>query len=107
MPDKFAKFTERARKVLTLAQEEAHGVRHPSIGTEHLLLGLVRQGDGGAARALADVGVVLNALTGMIAAGHGSRPNDDVRRVTGFPPASVADFAQRNAHAWALPAAHS
>jgi hypothetical protein len=43
----------------------------------------------------------------MIASGHGSRPNDDVRRVTGSPPASFADFAQRNAHAWAVPAAHS
>jgi uncharacterized protein YbjT (DUF2867 family) len=50
--------------------------------------------------------VMLNWLTGMIASGHGSRPNDDVRRVTGSPPASFADFAHRNARAWALPAAH-
>jgi len=55
----------------------------------------------------ADYGVMLNWLTGMIASGHGSRPNDDVRRVTGFPPASFADFAHRNAHAWAVSAAHS
>ena len=48
---------------------------------------------------------VLSWLTGMIASGHGSRPNDDVRRVTGSPPASFADFAHRNARAWALPAA--
>jgi uncharacterized protein YbjT (DUF2867 family) len=53
----------------------------------------------------ADYGVMLNWLTGMIASGRGSRPNDDVRRVTGVPPASFADFAHRNAHAWALPAA--
>jgi hypothetical protein len=52
-------------------------------------------------------GVMLNWLTGMIAAGHGSRPNEDVRRVTGVPPARFADFAQRNAHAWALPATHA
>jgi uncharacterized protein YbjT (DUF2867 family) len=52
-------------------------------------------------------GVMLNWLTSMIASGHGSRPNDDVRRVTGFPPASFADFAHRNARAWAVPAALS
>jgi hypothetical protein len=48
---------------------------------------------------------MLNWLTGMIASGHGSRPNDDVRRVTGSPPARFAGFAHRNARAWALPAA--
>ena len=55
----------------------------------------------------ADYGVMLNWLTAMIASGHGSRPNDDVRRVTGSRPASFADFARRNAHAWAVPAALS
>jgi uncharacterized protein YbjT (DUF2867 family) len=55
----------------------------------------------------ADYGVMLNWLTATIASGHGSRPNDNVRSVTGVPPASFADFARRNAHAWALPAARS
>ncbi|HET9015982.1 MAG TPA: ATP-dependent Clp protease ATP-binding subunit [Thermomicrobiaceae bacterium] len=59
MPDKFEKFTERARKVLTLAQEEAHRFNHNYIGTEHLLLGLVREGDGVAARVLSNMGVQL------------------------------------------------
>ena len=59
MPDKFEKFTERARKVLTLAQEEAQRFNHNYIGTEHLLLGLVRQGDSVAARALSNMGVQL------------------------------------------------
>ena len=59
MADKFEKFTERARKVLTLAQEEAHRFNHNYIGTEHLLLGLVREGDGVAARVLANMGVQL------------------------------------------------
>ncbi|ACZ37934.1 ATP-dependent Clp protease ATP-binding subunit [Sphaerobacter thermophilus] len=59
MPDKFDKFTERARKVLTLAQEEAHRFNHNYIGTEHLLLGLVREGDGVAARVLSNMGVQL------------------------------------------------
>jgi hypothetical protein len=46
-------------------------------------------------------GVMLNWLTATIASGRGSRPNDDVRRVTGSPPASFADFAHRHARAWA------
>jgi uncharacterized protein YbjT (DUF2867 family) len=54
----------------------------------------------------ASYGVMLDWLTATIASGHGSRPNDDVRRVTGSPPASFADFARRNARAWAVPAAH-
>jgi len=59
MADKFDKFTERARKVLTLAQEEAQRFNHNYIGTEHLLLGLVREGDGVAARVLSNMGVQL------------------------------------------------
>ena len=58
-PDRFDKFTERARKVLTLAQEEAQRFNHNYIGTEHLLLGLVREGDGVAAKVLANLGVEL------------------------------------------------
>jgi uncharacterized protein YbjT (DUF2867 family) len=54
----------------------------------------------------AGYGVMLDWLTATIASGHGSRPNDDVRKVTGSPPASFADFAHRNARAWAVPAAH-
>ncbi|MCY3887785.1 MAG: ATP-dependent Clp protease ATP-binding subunit [Chloroflexi bacterium] len=57
MADRFDKFTERARRVLTLAQEEAQRFNHNYIGTEHLLLGLVREGDGIAAKVLANLGV--------------------------------------------------
>jgi ATP-dependent Clp protease ATP-binding subunit ClpC len=59
MADTFEKFTERARKVFSLAQEEAQRFNHNYIGTEHLLLGLVREGDGIAARVLANLGVQL------------------------------------------------
>src|SRR5260370_21282338 len=59
MADKFEKFTERARKVFSLAQVEAQRFNHNYIGTEHLLLGLVREGDGIAARILANLGVQL------------------------------------------------
>ena len=54
--DRFDKFTDRARKVLTLAQDEAQRFNHNYIGTEHLLLGLVREGEGVAARVLAALG---------------------------------------------------
>jgi ATP-dependent Clp protease ATP-binding subunit ClpA len=60
--DKFGKFTERARKVLSLAQEEAQRFQHNYIGTEHLLLGLVREGEGVAAKVLNNLGVDLNKV---------------------------------------------
>src|SRR6202049_3084646 len=60
--DRFDKFTERARKVLSLAQEEAQRFQHNYIGTEHLLLGLVREGEGVAAKVLSNLGVELNKV---------------------------------------------
>ncbi len=57
--DRFDKFTERARKVLRLAQEEAQRLQHNYIGTEHLLLGLVREGEGVAAKVLMSLDVDL------------------------------------------------
>jgi ATP-dependent Clp protease ATP-binding subunit ClpC len=64
--DRFDKFTERARRVLTLAQEEAQRFNHSYIGTEHLLLGLVREGDGVAAKVLANLGVELNKVRSAV-----------------------------------------
>jgi ATP-dependent Clp protease ATP-binding subunit ClpC len=60
--NRFDKFTERARKVLSLAQEEAQRLQHHYIGTEHLLLGLVREGEGVAANVLSNLGVDLNEV---------------------------------------------
>ena len=62
----FERFTERARKALELAQEEARRFRHDHLGSEHLLLGLVRERDGIAARALNDSGVHLAKLRAAI-----------------------------------------
>lgn len=59
MADNFEKLTERARKVLWLAQEEARRLNHASIGTEHLLFGLVREGECMATRDLSYLGVRL------------------------------------------------
>ena len=57
--NRFDKFTERSRKVLSLAQEEAQRFQHSYIGTEHLLLGLVREREGVAAKVLQNLGVKL------------------------------------------------
>jgi ATP-dependent Clp protease ATP-binding subunit ClpC len=57
--DRFDKFTERARRILSLAQEEAQRFQPNYIGTEHLLLGLVREGEGIAAGVLESMGVNL------------------------------------------------
>lgn len=53
----FERFTERARQVIVLAQDEARGLRHGYIGTEHILLGLIREEEGCAARVLRDLGI--------------------------------------------------
>jgi methylenetetrahydrofolate dehydrogenase (NADP+)/methenyltetrahydrofolate cyclohydrolase len=66
MADRFDKFTERARRVLTLAQEEALRFNHNYIGTEHLLLGLVREGEGVAAKVLASMGVELDRVQSAV-----------------------------------------
>jgi len=58
----FGRFTERAQKVLFLARDEARRLGHPAVGTEHLLLGLLREGSGIAARALQALGVNLNKV---------------------------------------------
>lgn len=59
---RFDKFTERARKVLSLAQEEARRLQHNYISTEHILLGIVREGEGVAVKVLRNLSVDLNQL---------------------------------------------
>jgi ATP-dependent Clp protease ATP-binding subunit ClpC len=58
----FERFTDRARRVLTYAQEEANLLNHSFIGTEHILLGLLREGDGLGAKALQELGISLEAV---------------------------------------------
>ena len=58
----FERFTERARRVVVLAQDEARMLNHDWIGTEHLLLGLIEEGGGVAARALESLGISLDAV---------------------------------------------
>jgi Clp amino terminal domain, pathogenicity island component len=58
----FERFTDRARRVVVLAQEEARFLNHNYIGTEHILLGLVHEDQGVAARALTELGISLDAV---------------------------------------------
>ena len=58
----FERFTDRARRVVVLAQEEARMLHHDHIGTEHILLGLIREGEGVAAEALESLGISLEAV---------------------------------------------
>jgi len=66
MASRFEKFSERARRSLTYAQEEAQRFNHNYIGTEHILLGLVREGEGVAARVLTNLGVNLNKVRAAV-----------------------------------------
>lgn len=80
MASRFEKFTERARRVLSLAQEEAQRFNHNYIGTEHILLGLVRETDGVAARVLSNLSVELHkvrsAVEFIIGRGERSTPGE-------------------------------
>ena len=58
----FERFTDRARRVVVLAQEEARLLNHNYIGTEHILLGLIHEGEGVAAKSLESLGISLEAV---------------------------------------------
>ncbi len=76
MPDKFDRFTKKARRALQLAQEEAQRLNHNYIGTEHLLLGLMKEENGVASKVLIELGVepsqVVRAVERTV--GRGERP---------------------------------
>ena len=76
MGSRFEKFSERARRVLSLAQEEAQRFNHNYIGTEHILLGLVRETEGVAARVLSGLSVDLTKVRSAVEfiIGRGERP---------------------------------
>ena len=66
MGSRFEKFSERARRVLSLAQEEAQRFNHNYIGTEHILLGLVRETEGVAARVLSGLTIDLSKVRSAV-----------------------------------------
>ena len=63
----FERFTDRARRVVVLAQEEARMLSHNYIGTEHILLGLIHEGEGVAAKALESLDISLEAVRAQVA----------------------------------------
>jgi len=79
MTSRFEKFSERARRVLTLAQEEAQHFNHSYIGTEHILLGLIREEEGVAAKVLTNLGVGLNRIRSAVEfiIGRGEKPSSE------------------------------
>lgn len=62
----FERFTDRARRVVVLAQEETRMLNHSYIGTEHILLGLIHEGEGAACRALESLGISLESVRGQV-----------------------------------------
>jgi len=78
VPNKMERFTQRARRVLSLAQEEAERLQHGQIGTEHLLLGLMREDGGVAGRVLRDLGLEQRRVEELV-----NRLTDSGNRTTG------------------------
>ncbi len=72
----FERFTDRARRVVVLAQDEARMLNHNYIGTEHILLGLIHEGEGVAAKALESMGISLDAVRAQVeeTIGQGQNP---------------------------------
>ena len=69
----FERFTDRARRVVVLAQEEARMLNHNYIGTEHILLGLIHEGEGVAAKALESLGISLDGVRTQVTEIIGAR----------------------------------
>jgi ATP-dependent Clp protease ATP-binding subunit ClpA len=82
----FERFTDRARRVLVLAQEQARILNHSFIGTEHLLLGLIEEQDGVAAKALAAMGITLDKVRARV---------EETFGLAGTPPTGSPPFTPR------------
>ena len=94
----FERFTDRARRVVVLAQEEARMLNHNYIGTEHLLLGLIHEGEGIGARALESLGVTLNAVREQVQSIVGPSPQAPSGHITFTPRAKkVLELSMREA----------
>ena len=76
----FEQFTERARQAVVYAQDEARGLKHNYLGTEHLLLGLLREQEGLASRVLESLGIAIDEVRGQVAriVGQGEDVTSDV-----------------------------
>jgi ATP-dependent Clp protease ATP-binding subunit ClpA len=96
----FERFTDRARRVVVLAQEEARVLKHDYIGTEHLLLGLIHEGEGVAAKALESLGISLQAVRQQVEAIIGRGQEEPSGHIPFTPRAKkVLELAHREADA--------
>ena len=77
----FERFTERARQVVVLAQDEARALGHDTIGTEHLLLGLLREEEGLGAQALRGLGITLEAVREQVVANVGQGESNTAQQI--------------------------
>lgn len=77
----FERFTERARQVVVLAQEEARTLKHNYIGTEHILLGLAREGEGVGAQVLDRLGASPDRVLTQVLLTRQTAPREELRRV--------------------------
>ncbi len=94
----FERFTDRARRVVVLAQEEARLLRHDYIGTEHILLGLLREQDGVAALALRELSIDLEAVREQVRERVGTGRNEPQGHIPFTPRAKkVLEFSLREA----------
>jgi ATP-dependent Clp protease ATP-binding subunit ClpA len=95
----FERFTERARQVVVLAQDEARSLRHNYIGTEHLLLGLIREEEGIAARVLAGLEVTAEEVRAQIERVVGRAEEEPAGQMMPFTPRAkkVLELALREA----------
>ena len=73
----FERFTDRARRVVVLAQEEARRLNHNYIGTEHILLGLIQEGEGHAAKALDELNINIDSVRSEVCLLYTSDAADD------------------------------
>jgi ATP-dependent Clp protease ATP-binding subunit ClpA len=98
--DMFERFTDRARRVMVLAQEEARMLNHNYIGTEHILLGLIHEGEGVAAKALESLGISLDAVRQQVEEIIGQGQQAPSGHIPFTPRAKkVLELAQREARA--------
>ena len=76
----FERFTDRARRVVVLAQEEARRLNHNYIGTEHILLGLIQEGEGHAAKALEELNINIDSVRSEVVEiiGEGQQSPSDI-----------------------------
>jgi len=95
----FQRFTERAQKALVLAQEEARRLQYNFVGTEHLLLGLIREGDGVAAKVLVSMGITLDRVRQEVekVIGRGSTPAEGEIGLTPRAKKVVLEFSAEEA----------